>query len=139
MQFSLGRPLTTEPSRRPARKASYGPAAPGSLSYGRFAQVVSGHVDPSWLDQLHRWWEQHGYYPEQAIANRQDGMVGIQIVVDRYGHVRSVQREMGSGSQWLDMAAEGTFRDAHLPPLPPDTQDQTITLNLNITYVLLGQ
>ena len=137
MAFSLGRPLTTaRPGGAPAR-ASYGPAARGPLSFGRFAHVVQGHVDPSWLDQLHEWWDRHGYYPQEAVANNEDGTVGIQIVVDRYGHVRSVEREQRSGSTWLDMAAVGTFRDAHLPPLPPDSPDNQITVDLSITYVLL--
>ena len=137
MAFSLGRPLAPARSAsRPAR-ASYGPAAKGPLSFGQFARVTAGHVDPSWLDQLHYWWDQHAYYPEQAVANGEDGTVGIQIVVDRYGHVRSVERESRSGSVWLDMAALGTFRDANLPPLPPDTSDPTITVDLSITYILV--
>jgi len=147
MQFSLGRPLGRPAGRAQAlpapaermKPASYGPAAPGSLSYGQFAEVVSGHVDPSWLDQLHQWWLQHRYYPEQAAANGEDGTVVIRFEVDRYGHVHNLQREMGSGSQWLDMAAEAVFRGAHLPPLPPDTKDKTITLNLNIVYVIVGR
>lgn len=117
-------------------QAEDGPAAQGPLSFGRFARITRGHVDPSWLDALHDWWERHAYYPPEAVANGEDGTVGIKIVVDRYGHVRSVERESRSGSQWLDMAATGTFRDATLPPLPPDTPDQTITVNLTITYVL---
>lgn len=140
MQYSLGSPP------RPAAKANsgpkeanYGPAARGTLSFGRFAKVTQGHVDPSWLALLHEWWDRHGYYPDQAVANGEDGTVGIEIVVDRYGHVRRVTRERRSGSQWLDMAAEGTFRDASLPPFPPDTSDDQITVDLTITYVLVRQ
>ncbi len=135
MNFSLG--ATLAPSRHRTAHASYGPAARGSLSFGRFARVTSGHVDPSWLDALHEWWLQHAYYPDQAVANGQDGTVGIEIVVDRYGHVRKVERESRSGSPWLDMAAVGTFRDAHLPPLPADTPDDSITVKLSINYILV--
>ncbi len=137
MAYSLGRPLDRSPSSGPARDASYGPAAKGALSYGRFAQVTSGHVDPSWLDLLHHWWERHAYYPQEAIANGEDGTVGIRIVVNRYGRVESVEQLQRSGSKWLDIAAEGVFRGAQVPPLPPDTKDKTITINLAITYVLL--
>lgn len=137
--FSLGRPLTSAPSASRSLPASYGPAAKGPLSFGQFARVTAGHMDPSWLNELHDWWNRHAYYPDQAVANGEDGTVGIQIVVDRYGHVRSVERESRSGSVWLDMAALGTFRNANLPPLPPDTPDQTITVDLAITYILVRQ
>ena len=99
----------------------------------------SGHVDPSWLDELHQWWEQHAYYPPEAITNGEDGTVGIRIVVNRYGQVESVEQTQRSGSKWLDIAAAGVFRGAHLPPFPPDTKDKTITVNLAITYVLVGR
>jgi TonB family protein len=118
-------------------RASNGPAAQGPLSFGQFAQVRQGHVDPSWLDALHDWWLRHGYYPEQAVANGEDGTVRIEIVVDRYGHVRRVEQQSRSGSVWLDMAAMGAFRGAKLPPLPPDTRDDAITVDLAITYVLV--
>jgi TonB family protein len=138
MQFSLGAPLRPAPQAHAAPKqASYGPAARGPLSFGRFARVTQGHVDPNWLSLLHEWWDRHGYYPEQAVANREDGTVGITIVVDRYGHVHRVTRERRSGSVWLDMAAEATFRDASLPPFPPDTSDDQITVDLTITYMLV--
>jgi TonB family protein len=135
MQYSLGIPV--RPANPGPKQASIGPAVRGPLSFGRFARVTEGHVDPSWLDALHAWWDRHGYYPEQAAANGEDGTVGIEIVVDRYGRVHRVTRERRSGSVWLDMAAEAVFRDARLPPFPPDSSDDRITVDLTITYVLV--
>ena len=114
-----------------------GPASQGALSLGRFARVLKGKADADWLSDLHRWWLQHSYYPEQAALAGEDGTVNIQIVVDRYGHVHSVDLTGHSGSQWLDMGAQAVFRGANLPPFPPGTQDGEITLALTINYILV--
>lgn len=136
MALSLGTPKRTASARAPA-SADAGRAARGPASFGNSVQVVSGHVDPSWFDMLHQWLQQHGYYPEQAVLNNEDGTVVVQFVVNRYGRVVSVEKEMSSGSQWLDMATMGLLRDAHLPPLPPDSADQTVTINLYYHYILV--
>ncbi len=137
MNFSLGSPPRAQPrAAQQPTPATYGPAARGPVSFGQFARVTSGKVDPSWLSLLHEWWERHGYYPPQAAANGEDGRVAIQIVVDRYGRVNELELLSRSGSQWLDMAAQGVFRGAKLPPLPPDTTDPQITVELTIDYIL---
>jgi protein TonB len=137
MNFSLGEPIAKPVHTRPGPAVGLGPAARGPISFGQFARVTDGRVDPSWLSALHEWWLQHGYYPEQAIANGDDGTVGIQIVVDRSGRVQRVELESRSGSVWLDMGAQAVFRDARLPVLPPDTPDPRITVDLTIRYRLI--
>jgi len=135
--FSFGAPRAQPRTAEQPAAATYGPAARGALSFGQFARVTSGKVDPSWLSRLHEWWLRHGYYPDQAAQKGEDGRVSIQIVVDRYGRVNQVELEGRSGSVWLDMAAQGVFRGANLPPLPPDTTDPQITVDLTIDYILI--
>jgi periplasmic protein TonB len=114
-----------------------GPATRGATALGRSARVTKGKVDADWLNDLHSWWLRHGYYPEQAAMAGEDGTVEIQVVVDRHGRVRTVDLEGRSGSQWLDMAAQAVFRGANLPPFPPGTPNDEVTLDLRINYMLV--
>lgn len=109
------------------------------MSFGNFARVTQGHVDPSWLNALHEWWNQHGYYPDQAAALGQDGRVGIEIVVNKYGNVTRLRLDARSGSPWLDLGAQSVFRGAKLPSLLPFTSDEQITVELTINYILTRQ
>ena len=77
-------------------------------------------MDADWLSDLHLWWLQHRYYPQQAAMAGEDGTVVIQVVVDRYGRVHAVDLESRSGSQWLDMAAR---RYSAARPAPLSARD----------------
>lgn len=111
----------------------------GPTSFGQFAKVTSGHVDPSWLNALHDWWQRHGYFPDEAARLGQDGTVRIGIVVDKYGKVTHLELEDRSGSPWLDLAAQSVFRGANLPSLLPFTTDDQISVDLTIRYILLNR
>jgi hypothetical protein len=37
----------------------------------------------------------------------------------------------------LDLGALAIFRDARLPPLPPDYKDPDVTVDFNIHYVII--
>jgi periplasmic protein TonB len=139
MNYSLGptRPSVPMPHQNASPNDAVGPVTRGATALGRFAEVTKGKVDADWLNDLHRWWLQHGYYPEQAAMAGEDGTVGIEIVVDRYGRVRLVDLRSRSGSQWLDMGAQAVFRGANLPPFPPGTHDDEVTLDLHINYILV--
>jgi TonB family protein len=135
MAFSLG--PSAGPKQAAPQKFAPGNAAIGPSSFGQFANVTEGHVDPSWLSALHDWWQRHSYYPEQAIALQQDGTVRIEIVVNKYGNVTALRMVDRSGSQWLDLATQSVFRGAKLPSLLPFTSDEQITVALKIQYILL--
>ncbi len=137
MNFSFGAPRSPSALERAFSSYAPGRAAKGDTSLGQFARVTKGRVDADWMGDLHRWWLEHRYYPEQAAMAGEDGTVKIQIQVDRYGHVRLVDLEGRSGSQWLDMAAQAVFRGATLPPFPPGTRDDQITVDLTINYILV--
>jgi protein TonB len=145
------RPITPAPPRAaPPRAApsfpvpqsySFGqPAPPGSAmtgeaSFGQFAKLTAGHVEPSWMNALHEWWRRHGYYPSQAVALQQAGKVRIEIVVERSGKVRTVKLLGASDSPWLNMGAQDVFRGSTVPPFPPNTRDDQVTLELTINYI----
>lgn len=114
-----------------------GPAAKGSPSFGQFAKVTDGKVEASWLNALQGWWNRHGYYPDQAAQQGHDGKVRIEVVVDRSGKVLNVELIGKSGSQWLDLAAQGVFRGASLPPFPSSASSDKVTLELTINYILV--
>ena len=54
-------------------------ATRGDEALGQFAKVTKGKVDADWMSDLHRWWLEHRYYPEQAAMAGEDGTVKIQI------------------------------------------------------------
>jgi TonB family protein len=115
----------------------FGPAVPGEMSFGQLARVTQGHVNASWMNLLADWWQKHGYYPEQAAALGHDGVVRIEVVVDRHGKVRAVELLRRSGSPWLDLGAQAVFRGATVPPFPPHTPDEQVTVELTIRYMLV--
>ena len=80
--------------------------------------------------------DEHKHYPEQAIANDEDGSSGVRITVDRYGQVTEVRLVRRSGSTWLDAGLTGLFRDARLPPFPPGTHDEAVTITFTMHYIL---
>ncbi len=152
MDTSLG--PSTMPSQ--SRAASRGTGAI-DLRLGRAAQVSNGEpprdsaaavgsivvhgaqVGKDWIELLHEWWLRHGYYPQEAARRGEDGLVAIHVKVDRYGIVHGVELLSSSGSQWLDLGAQGTFRGAHLPPFPPSTPEPDADLDITIQYVLTGR
>ena len=139
LNYSLGpsAPSLATPKQNGSASYAMGPAARGATAFGQFARVTKGKVDADWLSDLHLWWLQHRYYPQQAAMAGEDGTVVIQVVVDRYGRVHAVDLESRSGSQWLDMAAQAVFRGANLPPFPPGTPNDEVTLDLRINYMLV--
>jgi TonB family protein len=100
-------------------------------------RVRGAHVGKDWIELLHEWWEQHGYYPQEAARLGQDGTVALHVRVDRYGRVLLVEMESSSGSTWIDAGAQATFRGANLPPFPPSTPEPVADLDLTISYILI--
>ena len=97
------------------------------------------HVGKDWEELLHEWWLRHGYYPDEAARKGESGQVRIHVNVDRNGRVHLVELESSSGSQWLDMGAQATFRGALLPPFPPSTPEAQADLDITIRYMLIAR
>jgi TonB family protein len=141
MNFSFGtaRPQAHTPPRTSSRTPntldfSLAPRQ-GATDTSPFSRVAGAHVGPDWRNELSAWVRAHAYYPQQAAMNGEDGNVTVQVVADPNGRVSSVEMKSRSGSQWLDMALMGLFRDAKLPPLHDETEP--ITFNFTMHYILI--
>ena len=102
-----------------------------------FSIDTDAEVGPDWRNALSEWVHEHSYYPSQAIALRQEGSVRIQVTTMPDGHVLSVDLESGSGSPWLDLALEGMFRGAKLPPMPKSVGDQPVPFHFTMHYMIV--
>jgi len=107
----------------------------GATDNTPFSRVAGAHVGPDWRNELSAWVRNHAYYPEQAAMNGEDGDVTVQVAVNPNGRVTSVQMRSRSGSQWLDLALMGLFRDANLPALPDATEP--LTFDFTMHYILI--
>ena len=102
-----------------------------------FSIDTDAEVGPDWRNALAAWVTEHSYYPSQAIALRQEGTVRILVTTMPDGHVTSVDLERGSGSPWLDLALEGLFRGAKLPPMPKTVGDQPVPFHFTMHYIIM--
>ena len=150
MDTTLGATEAPEPTRNRSRgtggldlrlgKATLNSngAPPRDTESSRGNLVIHGaHVGKDWEQLLEEWWREHGYYPQEAARRGEDGTVTLRVVADRYGHVKLVEMESTSGSQWLDMGAQSTFRNAQLPPPPPSMPENEIDMDITIHYILI--
>ena len=152
MEFSLGRSTPTptpqaEPQPERERPHPRTPSHSMDLSFApKFGggDVMQLHdkgdnddVGADWLNLVSAWWDRHGYYPDQAAQMQQEGDVTLRLKVARDGQVEELDVEQRSGSQWLDLGALSVFRNAHLPPLPPDVTSKDISLDFTIHYIIL--
>ncbi len=140
-------PRPAAPRPRPAAAPSHMtitladplPDAPGTAAQepaDDMIHVRGTDVPEAWKVQLHRWWEEHGYYPEEASRRAQQGTVSIHVRIDHDGHVRLVGLNASSGSQWLDAGAQAVFRGETVPALPPESTEPEKDLDLTIHYML---
>jgi periplasmic protein TonB len=139
MAFSLGGPASPPAERRRLGRGidlSLGSGVVGAENTKIFGRSDSKEVGPDWYNRFAAWWDRHGYYPPQAGRNGEEGQVVLDMVVLRSGRVARVALASGSGSQWLDMAALGVFRDATLPPLPSDAAP-SVPITLTIHYQIM--
>jgi protein TonB len=153
LAFSYGLPSPTSSQQAPSPRASpapsprpgqpgtidlsFGPIQGGSLSPSATIQMEGVDVSTDWLNLVSAWWRRHAYYPPQAGMNGEDGDVTLHMRVDHDGRVSQLELVGRSGSQWLDMAAVAIFRDAFLPPLPPEMHEAQIPFHVTIHFVII--
>ena len=113
-----------------------GAPKPGPSRSDAFFDARAAALGADWMQGVRAYWLRHRYYPRQAAENGEDGTVDLELTVNRYGRVQAAVVKSRSGSAWLDMAAVGTFRNAQLPPLPPEVGEQH-TVTISIHYQLL--
>ncbi|MEZ7136676.1 energy transducer TonB [Komagataeibacter sp. SM21] len=94
-------------------------------------------VSDDYGNELDRWIRSHMYYPEEAARAGEEGPSSVHVELDRDGHVTKVRLTGQSGSYYLDAATVGMFRNAQLPPVPPDMKGDTFPIDLTINYILI--
>jgi len=111
------------------------PADPNSSTSATY--VEGSRPSGSWMGAFSSWAQRHIYYPPEAGRNGEDGMVTLQIVIERSGQVRSVTLKGRSGSRLLDLGAQSVFRNQFVPPFTPDMQGETTTLEVRMRYTII--
>jgi protein TonB len=138
MDFSLGRPES-----KPGAFASGKPLLTLSLPHRGpedptpYSLDTDTEVGPDWRNALSEWVEQHSYYPSQAAEMGQQGTARVLVTARPDGRVLSVELERRSGSPWLDLALEGLFRGAKLPPMPRSVGDQPVPFHFTMHYIIM--
>jgi protein TonB len=100
--------------------------------------VVKGDIGDDWKAELDRWVNTHKYYPQAAIEQNQQGNVAIEFTVDRQGNVSALKLLGSSGSPFLDQAWLGLFQQSQLPPFPPGTKANTVTVDATMHFELIN-
>jgi TonB family protein len=108
-------------------------AQPGSES----DLTVRGDVGANWIAELEQWVDAHKYYPEMAGELNQQGTVIIRFTVDRAGHVSHLAMVTPTGYALLNEAWLGLFRNADLPPFPPDAKSDTATITASMRFEII--
>ncbi len=99
--------------------------------------TIKGNIGADWKAAFSQWVDAHKYYPDAAVEQDQQGSVPIEFTVDRAGHVSNLHYLGSSGSPFLDQAWFGLFPGAELPPFPPGTKDDTITIDATMHFELV--
>jgi len=116
---------------------SFDPRQGGSLTPSSSVEMEGVAVSTDWLNEVTAWWQRHAYYPPQAGLNNEDGDVTLHMRVDHDGRVSRLELVSKSGSEWLDLGALAIFRDAYLPPLPPDMREAQIPFHVTIHFIIV--
>jgi TonB family protein len=144
MDFSLAPTSHAAPSSRsflqppsPTDTEPGGGARTAAGMLETFARAREGDPGPDFMNSLKSWWLAHRFYPPQAIEAGEDGDVQLSLIVDRQGRVTEVRLETRSGSMWLDLAGQSTWRNATLLPIPDSMGRDHLTIDLTLHYVLM--
>jgi TonB family protein len=144
MPFSLGTtsPTVTHPAparaRPPGRGVDLSFATRGA---GATRLSINGLLDrdgvgPDWANAFRAWLDRHTYYPRDAGALGEQGEVVVTFVVAKDGRVSALQLVGSSGHPLLDTATLAMFRDATLPPLPPQ-DGARLPVRFTMRYVIV--
>jgi periplasmic protein TonB len=137
MDFSFG-PPTAPGVPTPGRPIlSLGLPRRGPEDSAPFSLETNAEVGPDWRNALSEWVHEHAYYPEQAAELGQEGTTRVLVKTMPGGHVLSVEMEKRSGSPWLDLALEGLFRGAKLPPMPRSAGDEPVEFHFTMHYIIV--
>ena len=138
MNFSFGPPAEVPGAASPGKPLlSLSLPKRGPEDPTPFSMDTDAEVGPDWRNALSEWVSEHAYYPSQAAALGHEGTTRVLVTTMPNGRVVSVEMEKRSGSQWLDLALEGLFRGAKLPPLPKSAGDQPVPFHFTMHYIIM--
>ena len=129
-------PRAPQPERRPL-DLSLGADRLGPDRTDPLAYVSGAQLGADWRSAFRRWFEEHKRYPREAIALGEQGSPTVRLVIDRDGRVRQAQLVRASRSFILNTDLVALFRGQTLPPFPPGTREDEVTLDFTLHYILL--
>jgi protein TonB len=97
---------------------------------------IKGDVGADWDAELTKWVDEHGYYPQAAVEQNQQGTAEVEFTVDRAGHVTGVHLLQSAGSPFLDQAWFRLFAENQLPPFPAGSKSDHVTVDYTVHYIL---
>lgn len=120
----------TAQANSPAPTTSYTPPA-----FADLALVDTGKEQ--YLRDLARWLAQRQVYPAAARAQGLEGLVVLEVNLDRAGNLLAVRIGRSSGQPLLDQGALDTLRRAGpLPPVPEALPYTTLEMELTVSFRL---
>lgn len=102
-------------------------------------RVRGAEAGPDWRAAFRQWLDQNLRYPREAIDLREQGPVTVRINTGPDGRVRGVELRSASRSIHLNFYSQHVFRGAQLPPFPPGSAEEQVTIDLTINYILYGR
>ena len=99
-------------------------------------RVRGAEAGPDWRNAFRMWLDRNLRYPREAADLGEQGPVTVRITTGADGRVRSVELRSGSRSIFLNHYSQAVFRGAALPPFPPGTAEEQVTIDLTINYIL---
>jgi protein TonB len=106
------------------------------------APPAQGSNTPLYVDPMREWQiaaaqrlEKFKKVSQAASWQGEEGVVGLQITIDKKGHILSAFVSSSSGYSTLDLQAMTMCRLAkHLPPLPASFKESTYSFPVSITF-----
>jgi TonB family protein len=136
--------LLGQPSPPPGRPQARGMdlrvdprLAEGRASADPTVRVSGAQVGADWRAAFRHWLDQNLRYPRRAAELGESGTVRVQVVAGPDGRVRTVRLTGPSVSPSLNVGTTFPFVDAQLPPFPPPTDPDGVTIDLTVNYYLV--
>lgn len=124
--------MTTAPPRSDAPVAQAHSAASSGASSPKAA-----HDPVTWQGALLAQLERVKRYPQEAMADHDEGVPTVTFTMDRLGHVLSVRLNKSSGHPLLDAEAVALPKRAQPLPVPPDSiPGNPITLTVPVEFYI---
>ena len=111
----------------------------GGQKNSELGYVSGAKPTGDWMGALRRWTSARIYYPEEALAEHQQGTATVLIDIARSGKVLSVRLLSSARSPFLDGAWVDIFRNSVVPPFTPDMTGDDTTITYTLHYILVSR